>query len=73
MPRSLALFCVACRIGRDLLRHLVQCGYSSGFTRSIGNTRDVTLALLCFVLFMAWKLPPWIVVVVAAVGGFEWP
>lgn len=43
--------------------------YSPVFTSAIGNMRDFTLALLCFVLLMAWKLPPWIVVVVAAVGG----
>lgn len=43
--------------------------YSPVFTSAIGNMRDFTLALLCFVLLMTWKLPPWIVVVVAAVGG----
>ena len=43
--------------------------YSPVFTSAIGSMRDFTLALLCFVLLMAWKLPPWIVVVVAAVGG----
>lgn len=43
--------------------------YSPVFTSAIGSMRDFTLALLCFVLLMAWKLPPWIVVVVAGVGG----
>ena len=43
--------------------------YSPVFTSAIGNMRDFTLALLCFVLLMSWKLPPWLVVVVAAVGG----
>ncbi|KPF41458.1 chromate efflux transporter [Rhizobium sp. AAP43] len=43
--------------------------YSPVFTNAIDNMRDFTLALLCFVLLVAWKLPPWIVVVVAAVGG----
>lgn len=43
--------------------------YYPVFTSAIGNMRDFSLALLCFVLLMAWKLPPWIVVVVAAVGG----
>jgi chromate transporter len=43
--------------------------YSPVFTSAIGNMRDFTLALSCFVLLMSWKLPPWLVVVVAAVGG----
>lgn len=43
--------------------------YSPVFTSAIGDLRDFTLALACFVLLMAWKAPPWIVVLVAAVGG----
>jgi hypothetical protein len=31
--------------------------------------RDFTLALVCFVLLMAWKTPPWVVVLIAGVGG----
>ena len=43
--------------------------YSPVFTSAIGNMRDFRLALFCFVLLMSWKLPPWLVVVVAAVCG----
>ena len=43
--------------------------YSPVFTSAIGDMRDFTLALLCFVLLMAWKMPPWVVVIVAALGG----
>lgn len=43
--------------------------YTPVFTGAIGNLRDFALALLCFGLLMAWKAPPWIVVVVAALGG----
>ncbi|WP_101341847.1 chromate efflux transporter [Cereibacter azotoformans] len=43
--------------------------YSPVFTSAIGDLRDFTLALVCFVLLMAWKAPPWSVVLVAAVGG----
>lgn len=43
--------------------------YSPVFTSAIGDMRDFTLALACFVLLMAWKMPPWGVVIVAAVGG----
>lgn len=43
--------------------------YSPVFTSAIGDMRDFTLALVCFVLLMAWKAPPWVVVIVAALGG----
>ncbi len=43
--------------------------YSPVFTSSIGNMRDFTLALACFVALMAWKVAPWVVVVLAALGG----
>ena len=43
--------------------------YSPVFTSAIGDMRDFTLALLCFVLLTTWKMPPWVVVIVAALGG----
>ncbi|MCH8467680.1 MAG: chromate efflux transporter, partial [Roseinatronobacter sp.] len=43
--------------------------YSPVFTSAIGDMRDFTLALVCFVALMAWKATPWAVVVVAALGG----
>jgi chromate transporter len=43
--------------------------YTPVFTSAIGDLRDFALALACFVLLMGWKAPPWVVVVVSAVGG----
>jgi chromate transporter len=43
--------------------------YSPVFTSSVANLQDFVLALACFVLLMAWKAPPWVVVIVSAVGG----
>jgi chromate transporter len=43
--------------------------YSPVFTGGIGGAADFALALACFVLLVAWKTPPWIVVLVAAGGG----
>lgn len=43
--------------------------YSPVFTGAVGNLRDLTLVLICFVLLAVWKLPPWIVVLVSAIGG----
>ncbi|MCP3056729.1 chromate efflux transporter [Aurantimonas marianensis] len=43
--------------------------YDPVFTSAIGAPADFALALLGFALLMAWKAPPWIVVVVSALGG----
>ena len=43
--------------------------YSPVFTGAIGSAADFALALACFVLLVAWKAPPWSVVLVAAAGG----
>lgn len=39
------------------------------WTSAIIGPYEFALALTCFVLLMAWKSPPWIVVVVASIGG----
>jgi len=43
--------------------------YSPVFTSAVTDMADFALALACFVLLMAWKAPPWVVVIVAALGG----
>lgn len=43
--------------------------YSPVFTSGVGDVYEFTLALTCFVLLTAWKAPPWIVVVIAALCG----
>ena len=43
--------------------------YAPVFTSAVTDMRDFTLALVCFVLLMAWKAPPWVVVILAAAGG----
>ena len=43
--------------------------YSPVFTSAIGDLRDLTLALACFVALTVWNAPPWIVVAGAAIGG----
>lgn len=43
--------------------------YSPVFTSAIVSPQAFALALVCFVLLMAWKAPPWMVVIVAALGG----
>ncbi|WP_313550558.1 chromate efflux transporter [Corynebacterium sp.] len=43
--------------------------YTPVFTSTITGPGAFTLALACFVLLTVWKLPPWLVVVVGALGG----
>ena len=43
--------------------------YDPVWTSSIGGPRDFAVALVCFTLLMAWRTPPWIVVLVGACGG----
>jgi chromate transporter len=43
--------------------------YAPVFTSAIMDMRDFALALACFVALMAWKAPPWAVVIFAALGG----
>ncbi|MFC4075916.1 chromate efflux transporter [Salinithrix halophila] len=43
--------------------------YDPVFTKAIQGPLDFALALIAFGLLMIWKLPPWVVVIVTAVGG----
>ena len=43
--------------------------YSPVFTTAITGPGPFCLAVVCFVLLLAWRLPPWAVVVIAAAGG----
>ena len=43
--------------------------YDPVFTGAITGMADFALAVGCFVLLTAWKVPPWGVVIVAAMGG----
>ncbi|WP_019170119.1 chromate efflux transporter [Pseudaminobacter salicylatoxidans] len=43
--------------------------YTPVFTSAIGGLPDLAVALICFVALVAWKTPPWVVVLLAAAGG----
>ncbi len=43
--------------------------YNPVFTTAITGGPQFCLGLLCFVLLIAWKTPPWAVVIVGALGG----
>lgn len=39
------------------------------FTTAITGPAQFALALICFVLLVSWKLPPWLIVIIGAIGG----
>lgn len=43
--------------------------YDPIWTSTIKQPSDFALAAACFMLLMVWKVPPWLVVLAAAVGG----
>ncbi|WP_312793900.1 chromate efflux transporter [Tianweitania sp.] len=43
--------------------------YDPVFASAIVDGASFALAVICFVLLVAWKAPPWLVVVVGALGG----
>ena len=43
--------------------------YRPGWTSAITSPRDFMLMLLAFLLLAFWRVPPWLVVVLAAIGG----
>ena len=43
--------------------------YDPLFTTAIRDMQDFALALFCFTLLIAWRSPPWIVVLTGMVGG----
>ncbi len=43
--------------------------YDPVFTSAIGGMPDFALALVCFTALMAWRAPPWSIVLLAAAGG----
>jgi chromate transporter len=53
----------------SVVRILGAALYEPLWTSAILRPYDFALALLGFVLLTVWKVPPWIVVLVLAVGG----
>lgn len=43
--------------------------YDPVFTSAVGDRADFALALACFVALVAWKAPPWTIVLAGAAGG----
>lgn len=49
--------------------------YDPLWTSAILGAKDAILGLLLFILLVHWKLPPWVIVLVGALGGtilFDW-
>jgi len=56
-------------VGAAVVGILVAALYDPVWTSAVFDPRDLALALAAFGLLVAWRLPPWLVVVFAAAGG----
>ncbi len=56
-------------IGAAVVGILAAALYDPVWTSAIFEPKDLALALVAFGLLAAWRLPPWLVVLVAAAGG----
>ena len=48
---------------------LVAALYDPVFVTAVVDPASFGLALVCFVLLVSWRTPPWAVVIVGAAGG----
>lgn len=55
--------------GAAVVGILASALYAPVFTTAITGPTPFALAALCFVLLVAWRLPPWVVVLIGAAGG----
>jgi len=56
-------------VGAAVVGILAAALYDPVWTSAVFEPRDLALALAAFGLLVAWKAPPWLVVVLAALGG----
>ncbi|WAH36372.1 chromate transporter [Alicyclobacillus dauci] len=56
-------------INASVVGILIAALYNPVWTSAIKTPYDFSLAIVVFALLMIWKLPPWIVVIISAVGG----
>ena len=68
--RTIASFQAVLRgMGAAVVGILLAALYDPVWTSAILGPRDFALAVVCFGMLALWRVPPWAVVVVAAVGG----
>lgn len=56
-------------VGAAVVGILAAALYDPVWTSAVFEARDLALVLVAFGLLVAWRLPPWLVVIVAAAGG----
>ncbi|KRW90767.1 ChrA protein [Alicyclobacillus tengchongensis] len=56
-------------INASVVGILIAALYNPVWTSAIKTSYDFCLAIVAFALLMIWKLPPWIVVIISAIGG----
>jgi chromate transporter len=56
-------------INASVVGILIAALYNPVWTSAIKTPYDFCLAIIAFALLIIWKLPPWIVVIISAIGG----
>lgn len=56
-------------VGAAVVGILAAALYDPVWTSAVFEARDLALVLMAFGLLVAWKAPPWLVVILAAAGG----
>jgi chromate transporter len=59
-----------CGINAAVVGLLLAALYTPVWTGAVSGATDVALALVAFLLLVLWKVPPWLVVILAALGGW---
>ena len=68
--RTIGVFQAALRgMGAAVVGILLAALYAPVWTSAILGPRDFALAVVCLGMLAVWRVPPWLVVVVAAAGG----
>lgn len=69
LRRHISARAVMAGINAAVVGILAAALYDPVWTSAILNLKDLALAVIAFVLLMSWKAPPWLVVVVTALGA----
>jgi chromate transporter len=57
------------RVNAAVVGILLAALHQPVWTSDITNAKDFALGVVAFLLLFTWKTPPWLVVVVCALGG----
>jgi len=69
LRRKKSIRCALMGVNAAVVGLLLSAFYNPVWTSSIVSVKDFILGLVAFGLLVLWKIPPWIVVAVSALGA----